>query len=874
MKHLRLCLWAAALIAGTAFTGCKDDDPEIEPQTEAPKLEVVGAESGFAFAYYDGEDKAKTFTVYATAPWTVQKDAGWLVVTPSSGKAGEDTLVTLTVVENDGAAREATVTVVANAGTYKHPVTTEYSFNLTQTAYHSTEFIINGVTDSTIGFPAKDTEPYSFTVENAYAWTLTPENETWYEVTPKSGKAGEVVTVTVTPSDNDVDKANEGTLTFLATDPENPANSSQAVITLTQEGYFTVDQHDVGYVFYNEDFSWIKDVFPESGYSIHGYPTVDTGEFPGGVAVGTSGSNDCGVANLTDDAVVAAKLAGLETAYARYDGFIKIGKTASMGYITTPAFTDIDDGCTATLLCSFCVQGYRTANVSFNPDQENPTIPVEILGAGTFDDGETLREFDAKEFFAWLQHEFVVVGATSQTQLKFGSTEAKKNRLFIDDIKVVRASDAEAEAADAKTVAPALVVEVSGMPEEAQPISGGEITTTRIYVNREWKLSSDSDWVTFTSFACNATANTSAGIAYNEDKTEVTSNGAALPFNKNTITVAANTGAPRSATISLEVEGKVVGTFTVQQNGSADQPFITPSTKAINFNAYQTGAFKVTVDANEDWTMSADGDWFTVSATEGTANVSTEFTVTPKIHGAGEFSARSGKLTLTGATVSAEISLAQAAADLTPTLAAGSDVYWSYSEADYVANTYNYAFEIDNLLHAADGTGYLQYIEGEGKEDPSGKFTRVIGGTGHPYVTGAWPGDYWLFSIPTTSLAAGTKINFTAKSRVSGTGMVYWILEYYNGLTWVPAADVLTADIDGQTVEYTHALTTSTSNTQIDETIALPAAVPAGFVMQIRFRCAANWKADGTGALSAPNGGTMRFAGAGTADSPRIKIVE
>lgn len=871
MKHLRQCLWAAALVAGIAMTGCKEDDATVEPVVEAPELEVIGAESGYAFAYYDGEDKAKTFTVYATAPWTIQKDGGWFVCEPASGRAGEETRVTLTVVENDGAARTGNVTVVANAGTFKHPVTTEYAFSLTQTAYHSTEFVVNGVEQNAIAFPAKETEIFTFTVENAYDWTMTAENETWYTVTPKAGKAGEVVTVTVTPKDNDTDKANEGKLTFSAKDVDNPANASELVITLSQEGYFTVDQHEVGYVFYNEDFSWIKDVFPATG-SLYGYPTVDTAEFIDGIKLGTSGSNDVGVASLTDESVVAAKLAGADTAYGRYEGFIKVGKTAQMGYIITPAFDAIDEGCTATLLCSFRVQGYRTANVSFNPDQENPTIPVEILGAGTFDDGSTLREFDAKAFFTWLQHEFVVLGATAETQIKLGSTEAKKNRLFIDDIKAVRADDNEAKAAAAQEVNPALVIEVSGMPEEAMPIGGGNITTTRIHINREWKLTSDSDWLTFDTFACNTTKNGTAGMAYNTEKTEATSNGAALPFNNNIIKVAANDGAPRAATISLEVEGKVVGSFTVQQNGSANQPFITPSAKTINFNAYQTGAFKVTVDANEDWNMTQDGDWFTVSATEGKADATTEFTVTPKIHGAGDFAARSGKLTLTGATVTTEIAVAQAAADLTPTLAAGSDVYWSFSADAYKANLYNYAFEVDNLLNAASGTAYMQYIEGEGKQDPDGKFTRMIGGTGHPYVTGAWPGDYWLITCPTTALAAGTKVNFKALSRTSGTGMLYWVMEYFNGAAWVPTSELKTAEIDGTTVEYN--LEVKSSNITIDETVALPVAVPAGFNMQFRIRCVANWQANGSGALAAPNGGTMRFAGAGDADSPRIKIVE
>ncbi len=140
----------------------------------------------------------------------MKKDAGWFVVEPSSGKAGEEIRVTLTAVENDGAAREGKVTVVANAGTYKHPVTAEYSFSVSQTAYRSAEFVVNGIEDGLIAFPARDNVPYEFTVENAYDWTLAAENETWYAVAPKSGKGGESVKVVVTPKDNDKGRDQRG----------------------------------------------------------------------------------------------------------------------------------------------------------------------------------------------------------------------------------------------------------------------------------------------------------------------------------------------------------------------------------------------------------------------------------------------------------------------------------------------------------------------------------------------------------------------------------------------------------------------------------------------------------------------------------------
>lgn len=56
-------------------------------------------------------------------------------------------------------------------------------------------------------------------------------------------------------------------------------------------------------------------------------------------------------------------------------------------------------------------------------------------------------------------------------------------------------------------------------------------------------------------------------------------------------------------------------------------------------------------------------------------------------------------------------------------------------------------FEQNNKLMASSGVGYISYFHtfnSDGSLHPNS--TRMIGGTGQPYVTGAWKGDYWLFS--------------------------------------------------------------------------------------------------------------------------------
>ena len=64
----------------------------------------------------------------------------------------------------------------------------------------------------------------------------------------------------------------------------------------------------------------------------------------------------------------------------------------------------------------------------------------------------------------------------------------------------------------------------------------------------------------------------------------------------------------------------------------------------------------------------------------------------------------------------------------------------------------------------------------------------------------------------------------------------------------------------------------NTDHCLIDRNMTFEHAINNGDIL-IRLRCMANWQASGKGALTKPNGGTMRWAGAGTADSPRIQIV-
>lgn len=172
---------------------------------------------------------------------------------------------------------------------------------------------------------------------------------------------------------------------------------------------------------------------------------------------------------------------------------------------------------------------------------------------------------------------------------------------------------------------------------------------------------------------------------------------------------------------------------------------------------------------------------------------------------------------------------------------------------------------------ATEGSGGLYVpsnVEGNGKIeywqidktgiDVNAKASRIIGGTGHPYVTGAWPGDYWLFSATDNyEYPAGTSLHIKYLTRVSATGQRYWMLEYFDGNDWKPADEypIETETESGTNAQYNFKEPTSNIAVECVWTLAAPCREP-----MFRMRCVANAQANDKGPLGAPNGGTCRIA--------------
>lgn len=180
---------------------------------------------------------------------------------------------------------------------------------------------------------------------------------------------------------------------------------------------------------------------------------------------------------------------------------------------------------------------------------------------------------------------------------------------------------------------------------------------------------------------------------------------------------------------------------------------------------------------------------------------------------------------------------------------------------------YKSNWEVNNKVPSDEGLGTFTYVFNEEQAD-NGKYKRTIGATGDPYVTGAWPGDYWLYEVPAV-IPANTLLSINFMGRVSATGHKYWMMEYLDGEEWKPVGTVLTSEETGETVEYTNAM--QNANAPVGGSFKVKNAMTS---LKIRYRCMANWQSDPSkgGALAARNGGTARMTGDDQAEL-RIEVL-
>lgn len=857
-------LWSLLCVTLLGAAACSDDDTEgdsgnpIPPALSTENL----PDAGLKFLY--SALTPHTFTMSVDAPWEITKTAGWFVVTPNKGEAGQNIQVTVTPTLNQGEARDGEFTIRANSGNNLHPCLTQKSIPLSQDAYLAAGIVLTGLDERLLAFEAEDTDPVVFTVEASYDWTLTVENETWLTVAPKSGKAGSAAEVTITPKANTTDERRESKITITAGDAEFGENTAEEIIELVQAPYMPKDTHTEGYVFFSDDFQWIPDNWV-SPYTKYGWPSVSID--------GTNGNEFALSTDGMKEAVAAKGYTYTPSVYARYEGHVKLGKTANMGAITIPALTGIDAGKAATLLVQFDAAAYSSAGGAV--DNGDDHMDVTIKGPGTIGDlVETTALVEVKNVWEWTRYSLIVYGATNETRITFGSEREVKCRLYLDNITVTRAKDENPETPAPEALVTPLDKEIVNTSDpglfdaNSMVVAEGGTLTCSVRVNKARTAETDCDWLTITTVRCgdadpSTVTGANNGASLSNGVATVKATG--LPYVTTKVEVGRNSGGEsRTGHIIIKSEGAEIEKVAVTQAAegtSVTGIVITGLTEnqIPEFAADATAETTFTVRADTDWTIEVPvaETWYSVTPLSGAANTDVTVTVTPTPNTGG---ARDGSFTIQSGTNTETILLSQAPS------ASALHFEWSFPAT---AEENNLVSRTERWYKSDDGKARIDAVRAvDNPSNPDMSYSLGYDNEiGRILMYGFALDDYWLFTLPVKNFKANTTLNLRALISSSASGPKFYILEYsadgqasWTSVNTTSIEDKSAKDTALRTIVYTHMMPDTPANGDVivDDDITIPTAVADGNIY-LRLRVCDAMAGNKAKNIVPANGGTTRM---------------
>ena len=857
-------LWSLLCVTLLGAAACSDDDTEgdsgnpIPPALSTENL----PDAGLKFLY--SALTPHTFTMSVDAPWEITKTAGWFVVTPNKGEAGQNIQVTVTPTLNQGEARDGEFTIRANSGNNLHPCLTEKSIPLSQDAYLAAGIVITGLEERLLAFEAEDTDPVVFTVEASYDWTLTVENETWLTVAPKSGKAGSAAQVTITPKANTTDERRESKITITAGDAEFGENTAEEIIELVQAPYMPKDTHAEGHVFFSDDFQWIPDNWV-SPYTKYGWPSVSID--------GTNGNEFALSTDGMKEAVAAKGYTYTPSVYARYEGHVKLGKTANMGAITIPALTGIDAGKAATLLVQFDAAAYSSAGGTVDNGDDHMDVTIE--GPGTIGDlVETTALVEVKNVWEWTRYSLIVYGATNETRITFGSEREVKCRLYLDNITVTRAKDENPEAPAPEALVTPLDKEIVNTSDpslfdaNSMVVAEGGTLTCSVRVNKAWTAETDCDWLTITTVRCgdadpSTVTGANNGASLSNGVATVKATG--LPYVTTKVEVGRNSGGEsRTGHIIIKSEGAEIEKVAVTQAAegtSVTGIVITGLTEnqIPEFAADATAETTFTVRADTDWTIEVPvaETWYSVTPLSGAANTDVTVTVTPTPNTGG---ARDGSFTIQSGTNTETILLSQAPS------ASALHFEWSFPAT---AEENNLVSRTERWYKSDDGKARIDAVRAvDNPSNPDMSYSLGYDNEiGRILMYGFALDDYWLFTLPVKNFKANTTLNLRALISSSASDPKFYILEYsadgqasWTSVNTTSIEDKSAKDTALRTIVYTHMMPDTPANGDVivDDDITIPTAVADGNIY-LRLRVCDAMAGNKAKNIVPANGGTTRM---------------
>ena len=624
------------------------------------------------------------------------------------------------------------------------------------------------------------------------------------------------------------------------------------------------DTHTEGYVFFSDDFQWIPDNWV-SPYTKYGWPSVSID--------GTNGNEFALSTDGMKEAVAAKGYTYTPSVYARYEGHVKLGKTANMGAITIPALTGIDAGKAATLLVQFDAAAYSSAGGAVDNGDDHMDVTIE--GPGTIGDlVETSALVEVKNVWEWTRYSLIVYGATNETRITFGSEREVKCRLYLDNITVTRAKDENPEAPAPEALVTPLDKEIVNTSDpslfdaNSMVVAEGGTLTCSVRVNKAWTAETDCDWLTITTVRCgdadpSTVTGANNGASLSNGVATVKATG--LPYVTTKVEVGRNSGGEsRTGHIIIKSEGAEIEKVAVTQAAegtSVTGIVITGLTEnqIPEFAADATAETTFTVRADTDWTIEvpAAETWYSVTPLSGAANTDVTVTVTPTPNTGG---ARDGSFTIQSGTNTETILLSQAPS------ASALHFEWSFPAT---AEENNMVSRTERWYKSDDGKARIDAVRAvDNPSNPDMSYSLGYDNEiGRILMYGFALDDYWLFTLPVKNFKANTTLNLRALISSSASGPKFYILEYsadgqasWTSVNTTSIEDKSAKDTALRTIVYTHMMPDTPANGDVivDDDITIPTAVADGNIY-LRLRVCDAMAGNKAKNIVPANGGTTRM---------------
>ena len=602
-----------------------------------------------------------------------------------------------------------------------------------------------------------------------------------------------------------------------------------------------------------------------SPYTKYGWPSVSID--------GTNGNEFALSTDGMKEAVAAKGYTYTPSVYARYEGHVKLGKTANMGAITIPALTGIDAGKAATLLVQFDAAAYSSAGGAVDNGDDHMDVTIE--GPGTIGDlVETSALVEVKNVWEWTRYSLIVYGATNETRITFGSEREVKCRLYLDNITVTRAKDENPEAPAPEALVTPLDKEIVNTSDpslfdaNSMVVAEGGTLTCSVRVNKAWTAETDCDWLTITTVRCgdadpSTVTGANNGASLSNGVATVKATG--LPYVTTKVEVGRNSGGEsRTGHIIIKSEGAEIEKVAVTQAAegtSVTGIVITGLTEnqIPEFAADATAETTFTVRADTDWTIEvpAAETWYSVTPLSGAANTDVTVTVTPTPNTGG---ARDGSFTIQSGTNTETILLSQAPS------ASALHFEWSFPAT---AEENNMVSRTERWYKSDDGKARIDAVRAvDNPSNPDMSYSLGYDNEiGRILMYGFALDDYWLFTLPVKNFKANTTLNLRALISSSASGPKFYILEYsadgqasWTSVNTTSIEDKSAKDTALRTIVYTHMMPDTPANGDVivDDDITIPTAVADGNIY-LRLRVCDAMAGNKAKNIVPANGGTTRM---------------